>query len=69
MNGSFVPVVEGKYHGPCDKGPLHSKWVEAPEFRFHVKYVDALGTPGSGLYVYQFGVWVWQGGCWPMKKE
>lgn len=64
-NGSFTPVVEGHYKGLCDKGPMHGEWVEWTEFRFYVKR----GSAYLGQYVYQFGIWVWQGGCWPAEEE
>ena len=56
-NGSFASLVEGQYRGLCDKGPWHGKWITAEHFRF------TLARDGTvvGRYVYQFGIWIWQG--------
>lgn len=61
-NGSFAPVVEDHYRGLCDKGPLHKQWIEAKDFRFFVES----SSHKTGCYVFQFGIWIWQGGCQPM---
>lgn len=61
-NGSFVPPIPGKYEALCDKGPWHGRWFTGDHFRFDLmEQINDKRTRYLGRYVYQFGIWVWQG--------